>query len=95
MGRRGSLAASTFLTAFFCVIFTMVESPWGIRASTVVISLSATTMWAVLYGCVFSSSSSVIFDGRRFSDDGSWTPEIFGTKVRGTACGTASALSRV
>lgn len=24
-----------------------------------------------------------------------WTPEIFGTKVRGTACGTASALSRM
>lgn len=24
-----------------------------------------------------------------------WTPEIFATKVRGTACGTASALSRV
>lgn len=24
-----------------------------------------------------------------------WTPEIFGTKVRGTACGIASALSRV
>ncbi|KAJ7081868.1 major facilitator superfamily domain-containing protein [Mycena belliarum] len=25
----------------------------------------------------------------------SWTPEIFATKVRGTACGIASALSRV
>lgn len=25
----------------------------------------------------------------------SWTPEIFGTKVRGTACGIASALSRM
>ena len=24
-----------------------------------------------------------------------WTPEIFGTKVRGTACGIASALSRM
>ncbi|KAG6835928.1 hypothetical protein H0H93_013263 [Arthromyces matolae] len=24
-----------------------------------------------------------------------WTPEIFGTKVRGTACGIASALSRI
>jgi hypothetical protein len=24
-----------------------------------------------------------------------WTPEIFGTEVRGTACGIASALSRM
>ncbi|EEB94899.1 hypothetical protein MPER_06213, partial [Moniliophthora perniciosa FA553] len=24
-----------------------------------------------------------------------WTPDIFGTEVRGTACGIASALSRV
>ena len=24
-----------------------------------------------------------------------WTPEIFDTEVRGTACGTASALSRI
>ncbi|KAF9493580.1 MFS general substrate transporter [Pleurotus eryngii] len=74
LGRRWSLASSTFVTAFFCVIFVGVESPWAVRASTVGISLSATAMWAVLYG---------------------WTPEIFTTKVRGTACGIASALSRI
>ncbi|RDB14860.1 putative MFS-type transporter PB1E7.08c [Hypsizygus marmoreus] len=74
LGRRWSLAGSTFITAFFCVVFVMVESSWAVRASTVGISLSATAMWAVLYG---------------------WTPEIFGTKVRGTACGIASALSRI
>ncbi|KAG7444386.1 MFS general substrate transporter [Guyanagaster necrorhizus] len=74
LGRRWSLAGSTFVTAIFCVVFVMVESQWAVRASTVGISLSATTMWAVLYG---------------------WTPEIFGTKVRGTACGIASALSRI
>ncbi|KAG6860790.1 hypothetical protein C0995_007596 [Termitomyces sp. Mi166 len=74
LGRRWSLAGSTFITAFFCVVFVGVESSWAVRASTVGISLSATTMWAVLYG---------------------WTPEIFGTKVRGTACGIASALSRI
>jgi len=45
-----------------------------VRVSSVGISLSSTTMYAVLYG---------------------WTPEIFGTKVRGTACGIASALSRI
>ncbi|KAK0203016.1 MFS general substrate transporter [Desarmillaria ectypa] len=74
LGRRWSLAGSTFVTAIFCVVFVMVESSWAVRASTVGVSLSATTMWAVLYG---------------------WTPEIFGTKVRGTACGIASALSRI
>ncbi|KAF5340081.1 hypothetical protein D9758_013141 [Tetrapyrgos nigripes] len=74
LGRRWSLASSTFVTAFFCVVFVWVESTWAVRITTVGISLSATAMWAVLYG---------------------WTPEIFGTEVRGTACGIASALSRV
>ncbi|KAF8158011.1 major facilitator superfamily domain-containing protein [Crassisporium funariophilum] len=74
LGRRLSLAGSTFITAFFCVVFVLVESKWAVRLSTVGISLSATAMWAVLYG---------------------WTPEIFGTKIRGTACGIASALSRI
>lgn len=74
LGRRGSLAATTFVTAFFCIIFALVRSALLVRVSSVGISLSATTMYAVLYG---------------------WTPEIFGTKVRGTACGIASALSRI
>lgn len=74
LGRRWSLAGSTFVTAFFCVIFVWVEQSWAVRASTVGIGLSATAMWAVLYG---------------------WTPEMFGTKVRGSACGIASALSRI
>ncbi|KAF8349514.1 MFS general substrate transporter [Amanita rubescens] len=74
LGRRWSLAGSTFATAVMCAIFTMVESPWAVRLTTICISLSATAMWAVLYG---------------------WTPEIFGTRVRGTACGIASALSRI
>ncbi|KAH6871586.1 major facilitator superfamily domain-containing protein [Coprinopsis sp. MPI-PUGE-AT-0042] len=74
LGRRWSLAGSTLITAFSCMVFAMVTSPWAIRASTVGISLSATAMWAVLYG---------------------WTPEIFATSVRGSACGIASALSRI
>ncbi|KAH9480727.1 putative MFS-type transporter PB1E7.08c [Psilocybe cubensis] len=74
LGRRWSLAGSTFVTAFFCILFVLVKATWAVRLSTVGISLSATAMWAVLYG---------------------WTPEIFGTKVRGTACGIASALSRI
>jgi hypothetical protein len=42
LGRRGSLASSTFVTAFFCVVFVLVESPFAVSASTVAISLSAT-----------------------------------------------------
>ncbi|KAF9066464.1 major facilitator superfamily domain-containing protein [Rhodocollybia butyracea] len=74
LGRRWSLAGSTFVTGFFCIVFIMANSTWAIRASSVGISLSAATMYAILYG---------------------WTPEIFGTEIRGTACGIASALSRI
>ena len=42
LGRRLSLAGSTFVTAFFCVVFVLVERSWAVRASTVGISLSAT-----------------------------------------------------
>ncbi|KAI9507626.1 MFS general substrate transporter [Russula earlei] len=74
LGRRLSLAGSTFLTALLCLVFVLVQNPAAVTASTVGISLSSSVMWAVLYG---------------------WTPEIFATKVRGTACGAATALSRV
>ncbi|KAG8942014.1 hypothetical protein FRC03_003731 [Tulasnella sp. 419] len=74
LGRRLSLALSTFATALFCAIFGYVSSQWAVTASSMAISLAVTTMWAVLYGM---------------------TPEMFVPKVRGTACGTASALSRV
>lgn len=74
LGRRRALAGSTFVTALLCVAFVLVRDPFAVTATTVGISLSATTMWAVLYG---------------------WTPEIFATRVRGTACGAASALSRI
>jgi len=74
LGRRLSLTLSTLMTAIFCIVFALVESRWAVRASTVGISLTSTTMWAVLYGM---------------------TPELFATNVRGTACGTASALSRI
>ncbi|CAE6518522.1 unnamed protein product [Rhizoctonia solani] len=74
LGRRKSLALSTFITAMCCVAFVQVESKTGVVWSTVGVSLASSVMWAVLYGM---------------------TPEIFDTKVRGTACGTASALNRV
>lgn len=51
-------------------------------------------MWAVLYGYVLPTivNYAMLNDGRNVDR---WTPEIFSTKVRGTACGTASALSRM
>jgi len=73
-GRRWSLAGSTFLTAFLCVIFVKVDGPLLLRVSSVGISLASTAMYAILYG---------------------WTPEVFSTNVRGSACGIASALSRI
>jgi hypothetical protein len=42
LGRRGSLAATTFITAFFCIVFVLVKSALLVRASSVGISLSAT-----------------------------------------------------
>ncbi len=50
LGRKWSLAGSTFVTAFFCVIFALVTSTWGVRLSTIGISLSSTVIF-------FSSSS--------------------------------------
>lgn len=41
LGRRWSLAGSTFITAFFCVVFVLVKSGWALSLSTVGISLSA------------------------------------------------------
>lgn len=74
LGRRMSLALSTIATAFLCWVFLLVNSEASIRFISVGISLSASTMWAILYG---------------------WTPAIFSTNVRGTACGSASAFSRI
>lgn len=42
LGRRGSLAATTFITAFFCIVFVLVRSAFLVRVSSVGISLSAT-----------------------------------------------------
>jgi hypothetical protein len=42
LGRRRSLAGSTLLTAFFCMVFVLVDNPLWVRISSVGISLSAT-----------------------------------------------------
>lgn len=50
LGRRKSLALSTFVTALFCFAFVQVESKTGVMWSTIGVSLASTVMWAVLYG---------------------------------------------
>ncbi|KAH0826166.1 major facilitator superfamily domain-containing protein [Lanmaoa asiatica] len=60
LGRRRSLAGMTLLTAFFCMVFVLVENPFLVRVSSVGISLSATTMYAVLYGVVGGRLRSLV-----------------------------------
>ncbi|KDN52949.1 MFS general substrate transporter [Tilletiaria anomala UBC 951] len=74
LGRIGSMALSTACTGVSIAIFTVVRSRGGIVLSSMLISISATTTYAAIYG---------------------YTPEVFTTDVRGTACGSASALSRL
>ncbi len=74
LGRIGSMALSTACTALAILAFTAVHSRSGIVLSSMLISVSATTAYAAIYG---------------------YTPEVFTTDVRGTACGSASALSRL
>ena len=64
IGRRWSLAGSTFATGAFCLLFVAVESSWAVRATTVGLSLNSTIMWAVLYGWtpeIFSTEGSCSF----------------------------------
>jgi hypothetical protein len=50
LGRRKSLALSTFITAICCLAFVQVESKTGVVWSTIGVSLASAIMWAVLYG---------------------------------------------
>ena len=74
LGRIGSMALSTGCTALSILAFTAVTSRVGVVLSSMLISVSATTAYAAIYG---------------------YTPEVFTTDIRGTACGSASALSRL
>ncbi|KAJ9120695.1 hypothetical protein QFC22_002626 [Naganishia vaughanmartiniae] len=74
LGRRRSLALFTLATAMAMFVFTAVVDEWAVLASSMLISLAGTAMYAVLYGM---------------------TPEIFSIEIRGTACGTSAAISRL
>ncbi|ORX36134.1 major facilitator superfamily domain-containing protein [Kockovaella imperatae] len=74
LGRRRSLAIWTAATGLSTFAFIRVREQYAMVVSSMIISMAATAMYAVLYGM---------------------TPETFGTSIRGTACGTSAALSRL
>lgn len=92
LGRRKSLALCTAATSLSTFAFIRVSADWAVVVSSMVISAAATAMYAVLCECIanvapLSSGMVLISDGM--------TPETFGTSIRGTACGTSAALSRL
>lgn len=73
LGRKGTMALSLGATGVAILGFIFADSSSAIVATSMAISLTATTSYAAIYG---------------------YTPEVFDTDIRGTASGTASALSR-
>ena len=63
LGRKWSLAGSTFITAFFCAVFALVQSSWAVRASTVGVSLSATVR------CLLFTRWPPVIDSPVMADD--------------------------
>ncbi|KAF9928627.1 hypothetical protein FBU30_002253 [Linnemannia zychae] len=74
LGRRYTMAVSTFGTAIATVLFAVLSSRVAMTVFSAILSLLATLNYAVLY---------------------SYTPEVFPSDIRGTACGVAAAMSRL
>jgi len=90
LGRRKSLAICTILTSLSTFAFIRVEQDWAVIVSSMFISAAATAMYAVLCKSRLMEPTGIhidLLDGM--------TPETFGTSIRGTACGTSAALSRL
>ncbi|KAJ7490461.1 MFS general substrate transporter [Mycena latifolia] len=82
------------------LILTPLGRRWSLAGSTLVTAAfcvlfvfaqSAQSVWAVRVSAIGIGLASTTMWAVLYG----WTPEIFATKVRGTACGIASALSRV
>ncbi|KAJ3257669.1 hypothetical protein HDU77_002642 [Chytriomyces hyalinus] len=73
-GRRGTMAISTFGTAFALYLFTFSRTETFQLVCGSIVSLLQNMMYGVLY---------------------TYTPEVFESRVRGTASGAASVVSRV
>ncbi|KAF9324991.1 hypothetical protein BGZ91_002629, partial [Linnemannia elongata] len=74
LGRRYTMAVSTFGTALATILFAVLSSRAAMTTFSAILSLLATLNYAVLY---------------------SYTPEVFPSDIRGTACGVAAAMSRL
>ncbi|KAG0289019.1 hypothetical protein BGZ96_007312 [Linnemannia gamsii] len=74
LGRRYTMAVSTFGTALATILFAVLSSRAAMTTFSAILSLLATLNYAVLY---------------------SYTPEVFPSDIRGTACGVAAAVSRL
>ncbi|KAF9908861.1 hypothetical protein EC991_009381 [Linnemannia zychae] len=74
LGRRYTMAVSTFGTALATLLFAVLSSRAAMTTFSAILSLLATLNYAVLY---------------------SYTPEVFPSDIRGTACGVAAAMSRL
>ncbi|KAJ6585433.1 major facilitator superfamily domain-containing protein [Mycena capillaripes] len=82
------------------LITTPLGRRWSLAGSTLVTAAfcilfvfaqSAQSSWGVRVGAIGVGLASTTMWAVLYG----WTPEIFATKVRGTACGIASALSRI
>jgi len=99
LGRKKSLAICTLATGLAVFVFIRVRSDMAVIISSMFISLTGTAMYAVLCesptlpGFEGFSCKPATATGAN-SPDG-MTPETFGTSIRGTACGTSAALSRL
>lgn len=89
LGRRKSLALCTLATGLSMCFFIWVRSKTASTISSMFISLTGTAMYAVLCELI-----GLLFHDPADHADG-MTPETFGTSIRGTACGTSAALSRL
>lgn len=102
LGRRKSLALLTISTGLATFAFTAVETKVAVIASSMLISLTGTGMYAVLCKCAGCQVGGYSYQDIDVPEVGScdWvldgmTPEIFDIHIRGTACGTSAALSRL
>jgi hypothetical protein len=100
-GRRKSLSIFTFLTGLATLAFSLVETKGGVILSSCLISVSGTAMCSSSICSPFAQSCDKADSNSpsdpRFTDSVLYglTPETFPTSIRGTACGTASAISRL
>lgn len=97
LGRIKTLAISTLATSLGTLVFVLVDSQPGIMLSSMLVSLAATLMCKSPSLAQPQFNSAALTPSLALTDAViyAYTPEAFPTSTRGTACGIASALSRL